>query len=616
MMEMSTYFRIFLVFFLGLFSICSLRAQGALCSDIEPFCAGDERLTFPNSNNTNSSQIRGETGPDYGCLEEQPYPAWFFLQVEDSGDLTFTISQYENSNNTGAPLDVDFVVWGPFNRGEEYCSGSVLNANKIVDCSYLPDAVETMSIPGAEANQIYVVVITNFEQVPGFISLQQTNSGQGSTDCSILELDLGDQIAVCDENQYTLDGTTDEAGKYEWFVFNENTQQYDLIEGEEGPTLTVSLSGDYKLIVTDLIENKTEEDEVTVTFYNSPVIGDIDNLSICQGENEFIDLTENDDDLIQPNGSQGNYIVNYYDSVESAEDRQPISNPGSFPFEDGKLIYGQVVDNQSGCESELQRFELTTFDFPEYSLPENIIFCVDLNGNLLNSKSLGQDLGPDFTYEWIVDNEIISNNAIVNFNQLPSDNNIRLIITHPGSGCELEFNTIAVEVSRPENVLVEVTGSDFGDGYTVTANLEGGIGSEFAGYEYRLDNNAWRSGNSFNDVSPGSHTVSVREVNGCGETTSESFFLVGYPRFFTPNADGYNDNWNLITDSNITIKKLYVFDRYGKLIKQLDPGTNKGWDGKYNGNDLPADDYWFRVEFIDEKTGNHQEYMSNFTLMR
>ena len=103
----------------------------------------------------------------------------------------------------------------------------------------------------------------------------------------------------------------------------------------------------------------------------------------------------------------------------------------------------------------------------------------------------------------------------------------------------------------------------------------------------------------FGDVPPGNHVISVREINGCGITSSESFFLIGYPRFFTPNSDGYNDTWNLINNGTINIKSLYVFDRYGKLIKQLNPNTQEGWDGNYNGKAMPADDYWFRVEFVD-----------------
>ncbi|KAF2518822.1 T9SS type B sorting domain-containing protein, partial [Flavobacterium salilacus subsp. salilacus] len=45
--------------------------------------------------------------------------------------------------------------------------------------------------------------------------------------------------------------------------------------------------------------------------------------------------------------------------------------------------------------------------------------------------------------------------------------------------------------------------------------------------------------------------------------------------------------------------EIYIFDRYGKLIKQIS-SQSEGWDGTYNGSPLPADDYWFTVTFNEE----------------
>jgi len=597
-------------------SIISINAQGARCDNIEPFCAGEERLTFPNSNSTNSNVVSGEIGPDYGCLVEQPYPAWFFLQVETAGDLEFKISQYQNENGTGAALDVDFVVWGPFDRGEEYCNGLSLNSERIVDCSYLPDAVETMSIPDAQVNKIYVVVITNFESTPGFISLQQTNTGNGSTDCSILGLGLGDFIKVCDENQYTFDAGVEGDLRYEWFLFNDETSEYEIIPGENERTLTVEESGDYKLVVTDIVEKKIETDEVTIEFYDSPPISSIEMLSACQNNTESIDLTIISSDLIGSDSNSGRYEVLFYDSQQNIEEESPIEFPESYPFEIDKILYARVRDRLSDCVSEPEEFKLGIFDFPEYTLPETTIFCVDQNNKLLQSRSLGLDLGSDYEYEWYDGDQLISTSAIVTFTEDPPQSDLRVVVSHKESKCELAFTTNAVPVSKPAILSIEISGSDFGDGYTVTANPEDFIGEDFAEFEYRLDNGSWQERNTFSEVPPGSHVITAREINGCGKITSESFFLVGYPRFFSPNSDGYNDTWKLITDNFITIKKLYIFDRYGKIIRELDPNLEKGWDGTFNGTPLPADDYWFRIEFVDEKTGDHREYMANFTLIR
>ena len=68
-------------------------------------------------------------------------------------------------------------------------------------------------------------------------------------------------------------------------------------------------------------------------------------------------------------------------------------------------------------------------------------------------------------------------------------------------------------------------------------------------------------------------------------------FVIGYKKFFTPNGDGYTDKWNLIgiTKDNLPKTKIYIFDRFGKLLKQISP-SGQGWDGTYNGAQLPSSD--------------------------
>ncbi len=614
-MHCNKYFLLILISILG--SVVT-SAQSSFCDEIEPFCAGDERLTFPNSNYQNSNQTSGELGPDYGCLDEQPYPAWFYLQIEQPGDLIFTISQYTNQDLSGSALDVDFVVWGPFDKGEEFCSGEALSSDKIVDCSYLPAAVETMVINGAQANEIYVVLITNFEMDPGYISLQQTNTtdGNGSTDCSILDSTLGDDIVVCGQDEYLLDGTSDEADVFEWYIYNKNTRQYDRIPGEDGPTLTINESGDYRLILKDLLSDKTDMDDVTVTFYENPEIGEASTLYTCAAEADTIDLTENDSALIAPNSNPGRYQVVYYSSLENMNNEEFITQPQSFPFENGATIYARVKSLKSGCLSESVDFELKSFIFPEYSISEITNFCVDSNRNLLDLVTIGKDLGDEYTYQWTVGNNILSEDAILNLNYFPDFSEIKLKVTHLPTGCELDLITQVVPVSAPESLSAEISGSDFGDGYIVTGMVGGGTGISTGEFEYRIDNSDWQTESDFEKISAGSHILSAREIHGCGEIVKYEFQLIGYPRYFTPNSDGYNDTWNVINDGNLSIKQLYVFDRYGKLLKQLDPNSSMGWDGTYNGEPLPADDYWFSIEFVDQKSGKYQKYMANFTLIR
>ena len=76
--------------------------------------------------------------------------------------------------------------------------------------------------------------------------------------------------------------------------------------------------------------------------------------------------------------------------------------------------------------------------------------------------------------------------------------------------------------------------------------------------------------------------------------TPTRIFVLDYPRFFTPNGDSYNDFWKIKNSAKYPNMLLYIFDRYGKLITQVNPKGN-GWDGTYNGRPVPAEDYWFSI---------------------
>ncbi len=128
-------------------------------------------------------------------------------------------------------------------------------------------------------------------------------------------------------------------------------------------------------------------------------------------------------------------------------------------------------------------------------------------------------------------------------------------------------------------------------------------------YEYSLDGITYQDSNEFTNLAINEYTVYVRDKNGCGIAT-ESIYLLYYPKFFTPNGDGYNDTWQLINSIKEPNNKIYIFNRYGKLLKQLQ-ATDIGWDGTSNGNLLPSNDYWFVLERQNGKT-----YRGHFTLKR
>lgn len=155
-----------------------LYSQGNYCNSADPFCTG---TTYQFPNNTGTS---AQSGPDYGCLGSQPNPAWYYFRIGTSGNIQVNISQTTGPNGTGSGIDVDFILWGPFTSPTGACTAGLTSGNTRA-CSFSPSATESFNLTGAVAGQYYILLLTNYENDPGYISFSQTG-GTGTTDCSIL----------------------------------------------------------------------------------------------------------------------------------------------------------------------------------------------------------------------------------------------------------------------------------------------------------------------------------------------------------------------------------------------------------------------------------------------
>lgn len=122
---------------------------------------------------------------------------------------------------------------------------------------------------------------------------------------------------------------------------------------------------------------------------------------------------------------------------------------------------------------------------------------------------------------------------------------------------------------------------------------------EAAYYEYSVDGINFQDSNIFYDIPGGLQTAYVREKNSCGGTT-QNFVVLVFPAFFTPNNDTYNDLWEVTGIENYPQAQVTIFDRYGKLITQLN-GSKMSWDGTFEKMPLPASDYWYSLKIDDTK---------------
>ncbi|MBT8183675.1 MAG: T9SS type B sorting domain-containing protein [Eudoraea sp.] len=173
----------------------------------------------------------------------------------------------------------------------------------------------------------------------------------------------------------------------------------------------------------------------------------------------------------------------------------------------------------------------------------------------------------------------------------------------------ITFYGIPVLLPDPDGIVIL---DDLSDSNNVEFFVDGN-----GSYEYAINGGEFQDSSIFLDVPPGMNTVVINDKNGCGTSEPLPFLVVGYPKFFTPNGDGIHDAWNILGIETLNNPVVFIFDRYGKLLKQIDE-TTIGWDGTFNGQPMPSSDYWFRLEYERDEQGTMvaNTIRTHFTLKR
>ncbi len=198
----------------------------------------------------------------------------------------------------------------------------------------------------------------------------------------------------------------------------------------------------------------------------------------------------------------------------------------------------------------------------------------------------------------------------------PALNNLATTIysfdSNPGQ-CASDNTIIEIQVIPISQLSIEIDliSEPFNNNQTVAIRVTGGTGI----YEFQLDDGPWIEDNNFSDLTGcEEYKIRARETSGCSNIAIDSFRVLDYPKFFTPNGDAKNDIWNIECLKDQVGARISIYDRYGKIVASLDP-SRFGWDGNYNNTLMPTNDYWFKVEYLS-RDGTPRVYMSHFTLKR
>ena len=253
--------------------IPGVMTDNETCEEALPFCTGSN-YTFP----AGTSGVSGQQGPDYDCLGSTPNPAWYYMKILDPGNLV--IYMYSTPSK-----DIDFCCWGPFDDPYDACSQ--LTGDKVVSCSYSPNATETCNIPNGQTGEYYILIITNFSQQACNINFSQTG-GSGTTDCTILPPEASTNSPVCEGDDIELYAASQNGASYHWVgpMGFSSTEQNPIIENA-----TQQNSGPYTLTITQAAGSS---DTTLMVYVKQHPTGHIyGNAEICEGDQTylFFDLT-------------------------------------------------------------------------------------------------------------------------------------------------------------------------------------------------------------------------------------------------------------------------------------------------------------------------------------
>jgi gliding motility-associated-like protein len=408
------------------------------------------------------------------------------------------------------------------------------------------------------------------------------------------KINLGSDQTVCFGGKTILDaGLISSTNTYQWFK-----------DGRTAPigsnsTLEVNSAGQYSVLVT-LTAGCVATGTINIAYKN-PILKSLTQCGDNSGNATF-DLTTLTTEIT--NGTSN--AVEYFETILDLQNQSPrITNPENYNSAD-KTIYARAT-NSSECTNVV---EITLQILAPSSDVQKVAFCdndaiqdgirvFDLFKEI-NPKILPVVVAPLIVvgYYLSVNDAAIRQNALpTNFTNTTNPQTLFIRVEN-----ELECHgifTIQLEINSytpaiPGIIKGAAVNQFSGDSNSIFIET-----SVTDNLEFSLDGITFQPDPLFTNVNAGIYTAFVRDNNSCGLSMS-TIYVLDYPRFFTPNGDGFNDFWLIKNLSILPNATINIFNRFGKLLKQFN-SSSQGWNGIFNGASLPADDYWFTLKAEDRK---------------
>jgi gliding motility-associated-like protein len=367
---------------------------------------------------------------------------------------------------------------------------------------------------------------------------------------------------------------------------------YDAISnGNLLPPTTNLQNGKTYFASQTLNSCESERFGITVTIGNTPLAPTGNpNQSFCKSQKATLD-----------NIAVFGTNIKWYESNTSTT---TVAN--STLLQDNTTYY---ASQNIGCESARTPISIKVYDTPLPNGNNKQTFCIDGNATIDDIDVTGTLIT---WYDAKTAGNVLPNTTLLQ--------NGTYYATQTINECESERFAIIVKI---QNTQAPFGGAiqTFCEQQNATLNTIKVTGENIKWYDTAT------LGTSLSETTPlenGNRYYASQTIDGCESnrtpitiqilkpTTVECINYMKefpFPKFFTPNNDGYNDTWTIDFDYLAPNTGIRIFDRYGKFIKELH--KNDSWDGTYIGRQEPASDYWFTITRLDGTS-----FRGHFTLKR
>ena len=236
----------------------------------------------------------------------------------------------------------------------------------------------------------------------------------------------------------------------------------------------------------------------------------------------------------------------------------------------------------------------------------NLLISISLKNNVLSELDVSQN-------KQLTEMDC-SNNMLCKLNMKNGNNNNLVFCdfsNNPDLNCVVVDNPSGNHaIWSPSTFSNYVSSQSNCSGFVNVDTLNNVIGTSYTLPSLTYGNYFTASGGSGTPLFPGdlitsSQTIYIYNETACNSNESSFTVLIQdgdyyIPKYFTPNNDGNHDFWQVLDATN-TINHISIYNRYGKLIKDMLPNT-VGWNGTFNGKPLESNDYWYVITFNSGET--------------